>query len=203
MTAPVVLDLAALLGIVLLAMASPGPDMILVARYALRGPAPAFACIAGIVTGIAAHLTFALTGLATLAATAPALLEVVRWAGAAWLAWLGISALRSRGGFRFADPGIEAGPHPFVAGAVSNLLNVKVLLMMGALFTELLDPASDLSVRLLGAGLLVVEVALVWSAFALLIRHRPVARWLEARALGLDRIFGTVLLLLAVLVGLG
>jgi threonine/homoserine/homoserine lactone efflux protein len=205
-TAPHLLDLAALLGVVLLAMASPGPDMLLVARYALHGLAPALACIAGIVAGIAVHLAFALTGLAAVAAAAPAALEGLRWAGAAWLAWLGVGALRSGGGFRFATDGADdgdRGPAPFLAGALSNLLNVKVLLMMLALFTELLAPDAPVAVRLAGAGLVTVEVALVWTAFALAIRHPSVAPWLEARARGIDRLFGVVLLLIAVLVAAG
>ena len=198
------LDLGALLLVVLAAMASPGPDMLLVARYALRsGAGAALACIAGIVLGIAAHLAFALTGLATLARTAPGLLDAVRLAGAAWLAWLGIGALRATGGFRLETAGgAPAGPPPFLAGLLSNLLNVKVLLMMLALFTQLLGPSAPLAARLLGAGLLLLEVFTVWSAFAVLVRRPAVVRFVERRAATLDHLFGGLLLLLAVLVAL-
>ena len=82
-------DLAMLFLVVFAAMMSPGPDMLLVARYSLgthRGTVAL--CIAGITTGIGLHLTLALTGLAAIAATAPDALDVLRWLGALWLAWL-------------------------------------------------------------------------------------------------------------------
>lgn len=199
------LDLGALLLVVLAAMASPGPDMLLIARYALRaGLGAAFACILGIVLGIGAHLAFALTGLAALASAAPELLDFVRWAGAGWLAWLGVGALRATGGFRIdASANAAGGPPPFLAGLLSNLLNVKVLLMMLALFTELLGPTTSLGVRLLGAGLLILEVALVWSLFALLVRRPAVVAFVERRAAALDHLFGGLLLIIAGLVAFG
>jgi len=192
-------------------MASPGPDMLLVARHAIRGGMPlALACIAGIVVGIGFHLVFALTGLAAIARLQPELLGAMRWLGAAWLVWLGLGALRSGGSFSFSagsDPrGPGRGPGSgaaFLAGLLCNLLNVKVLLMMLALFTELLDPTAPLALRLTGAGLVLLEVALVWTAFARLIRREGIAGWLEARARWLDRVFGVLLLAIAVPVAIG
>ena len=197
-------DLAALLLVVLAAMLSPGPDMLLIARYALGDrPGTAALCIAGITAGIGVHLLFALTGLAAIAAAAPALLEIVGWLGALWLAWLGISALRSTGAFSLAGARDDApSALPFMAGFLSNLLNVKVLLMMLALFTELLDPAAPLATRLLGAALLMLEVALVWSIFARLVRLPAVVTFVERNARTLDRIFGALLLGIAILVAI-
>ena len=208
---PLLFDLIALLLVVLAAMASPGPDMLLVARHAIRGGMPlALACIAGIVAGIGFHLAFALTGLAAIARLQPELLGTMRWLGAAWLVWLGLSALRSGGGFSFSATNEPAGPDQgpgsgdaFLAGLLCNLLNVKVLLMMLALFTELLDPTAPLPLRLTGAGLVLLEVALVWTAFARLIRSPGIAGWLEARAQRLDRVFGILLLAIAVPVAIG
>jgi threonine/homoserine/homoserine lactone efflux protein len=196
-------SLLALLAIVLAAMLSPGPDMILITRYATRSLAAAAGCIAGITLGIACHLAFALTGLAAIARLQPALLGAVGVLGACWLAWLGFGALRSSGALSLqaaAAPGPAMLGTPFLAGLLSNLLNVKVLLMMLALFTELLPPELPLAMRLMGAGAVLIEVLLVWGLFAALLRLAPVRERLERMARGLDRIFGMLLLLMAALV---
>lgn len=195
-------DLAMLFLVVFAAMMSPGPDMLLVARYSLgthRGTVAL--CIAGITTGIGLHLTLALTGLAAIAATAPDALDVLRWLGALWLAWLGFAALRSTGAFSLTGE-LENPPNalPFLTGLLSNLLNVKVLLMMLALFTELLDPTAPLPIRLAAAGLLMLEVAIVWTVFARLVRRPAIVSFVERNAHRLDQVFGTTLLGLAILV---
>ena len=196
------LDLATVLLAVFAAMMSPGPDMLLIARYSLgERPGVASLCIAGITAGIALHLTFALTGLAAVAASAPEVLEFLGWLGAMWLAWLGIAALRSKGGFSLESAeGEPPSALPFVAGFLSNLLNVKVLLMMLALFTELLGPAAPLSSRLTAAGLLLLEVVVVWSVFARLVRQPAIIRFVERNARMLDRGFGATLLGIAMLI---
>ena len=196
------LDLATVLLAVLAAMMSPGPDMLLIARYSLgTRPGAASLCIAGITAGIALHLTFALTGLAAIAASAPEALDVLGWLGAIWLAWLGIAALRSKGGFSLESAEREPpSALPFVAGFLSNLLNVKVLLMMLALFTEMLGPEVPLPSRLTAAGVLLLEVVVVWSVFARLVRQPAIVRFVERNARMLDQGFGATLLAIAMLI---
>lgn len=195
-------ELLSLVLIVLFAMLSPGPDMVLLTRFSL-GPRPRQAdlCVVGIVLGIAAHSLFALTGLAALATLHPQALALMTLLGALWLSYLAYHALQSHGALRLSG---MADPKPgltlaFLAGLLSNLLNAKVLLMMVALFTELLPPTAPLGQRLLGVALLAVEVTVVWLTFVRLIRRPTLRALIERYGLWIDRVFGALLLVLAVL----
>ena len=195
-------ELLSLVLIVLFAMLSPGPDMVLLTRFSL-GPVPRQAdlCVAGIVLGISAHSLFALTGLAALTQLHPKALAAMTVLGALWLSYLAYHALQSQGALRLSavDTPKTGLPLAFLSGLLSNLLNAKVLLMMVALFTELLPPTATLGQRLLGVLVLGIEVAMVWLLFVRLIRRPALREAIERYGSWVDRAFGALLLVLAVL----
>src|SRR5919206_565372 len=79
-------------------MLTPGPDMLFCLATGLRsGPRAGLSAAAGAATGEIVHFGLSAAGLAAIFRAAPPLFEAVRLAGAAYLVWLGISALRSRG----------------------------------------------------------------------------------------------------------
>ena len=71
--------------------------------------------------------------------------------------------------------------------------------MMVALFTELLPPTATLGQRLLGVLVLGIEVAVVWLLFVRLIRRPALREAIERYGSWVDRAFGALLLVLAVL----
>ncbi len=81
----------------LLAVASPGPDFALVLRQSLtHGRRTALWTSLGIGTAILLHVTYSLLGLGLLIRSSALWFGVVKYAGAAYIAWLGVSALRAR-----------------------------------------------------------------------------------------------------------
>ncbi len=169
---------------------TPGPDMLFVIGQSLAGGTRrGWAALFGIVTGALVHVALAASGVAALIAASPALFEALRLAGAAYLIWLGIGALRAawRGGgaLRPALPVAAA----FRQGFLTNLTNPKVILFFLAFLPQFVDPARGpawLQMALLGPlvplmglpayGLLIHGAG---RAAAWLNRH---ARWLEAVA---------------------
>ena len=80
--------------ITVLAVISPGPDFAMVTRIALtRGRHAGVFCAIGIGSGVSVHLAYTLIGLGVLFASNIWVLNSLRYLGAAYLIWLGLSAL--------------------------------------------------------------------------------------------------------------
>ncbi|MCH1502100.1 LysE family translocator [Verrucomicrobiales bacterium] len=148
---------------------TPGPDMLLILKNTLnRGFRNGLATITGICVGIVVHVTLVLTGTAALLITFPALLRTVQVLGAVYLLWIASKLLRhvrttakSRSPTTSQPSSLSQG---FREGLVTNLTNVKVVI----LFTSLLAPlAADPQGQSWLFGLtIIIEAALIWPLFA-------------------------------------
>jgi threonine/homoserine/homoserine lactone efflux protein len=77
---------------------SPGPDLMYVlSRTVAQGTRVGLASAAGVSTGALVHVAAASVGLSALLATSAAAFSVVKYVGAAYLVYLGVQALRSKG----------------------------------------------------------------------------------------------------------
>ena len=139
----------------LLAVASPGPDFAIVLRQSLtHGRRTAVWTSIGVGTGILLHIAYSLLGIGLLIKSSVLWFNVVKYAGAAYLTWIGLQALRSKP--RTASVAgvtdVTSVPQPhgaFVTGFLTNALNPKATLFFIALFTVVIDPHTP---RLIQAG---------------------------------------------------
>ena len=93
MPEPSTLALFALAAAVLVAV--PGPNLVYILTRSLsEGRRAGLASVLGVETGTVLHVLAAALGLSALVASSAVLLDVVRYAGAAYLAYLGVRALR-------------------------------------------------------------------------------------------------------------
>ncbi|MFY0407739.1 LysE family translocator [Solicola sp. PLA-1-18] len=139
-------DLLPFVGTVLLLLVFPGPDLAIMVRNAASGgQRSARATAAGIVVGNAVLATVAVLGLTALLRSSEVAYTALRVAGAAYLLWLGIGALRDwwalgRHGLTDATVAVTAVPvsrsRAFRQGLTSNLLNPKVAMFYLALFPQ-------------------------------------------------------------------
>jgi threonine/homoserine/homoserine lactone efflux protein len=125
--------------------ATPGPDMLLIASRSLsQGRVAGFLTYLGIAAGSYLQAFAAAFGLSQLFILVPAAYDILRWVGAAYLAWLAWTALRSKTPL-FA-PDTTASPvsmrRIFLQGLLTNLLNPKMGLFMLALLPQFLKPES-------------------------------------------------------------
>ncbi|MEV5240368.1 LysE family translocator [Streptomyces cinnamoneus] len=184
---------------------TPGLDTALILRTAALGHRRrAWGVVLGIQTGTLAWGVLTSLGVTALLTASHLAYDILRWAGAAYLVWMGIRLLRA--GRRPAGDAVESAGPPAVAdssdsfpggwrqGAVTNLLNPK----MGAFYVAVLPQFIPPGAPHLVAGVLLAGVhillAIVWScaliAFAHALRNRlqrPSARRF------LDRVTGTVI----------
>lgn len=122
---------------------TPGPDMLLIASRSLsQGRASGFVSLAGIQAGTYCHALAAALGLSQLVATVPAAYDIIRFAGAAYLAFLAWKAFTSDALPLTTSETLPATPllHIFRQGLVTNLLNPKMALFVLALFPQFIDP---------------------------------------------------------------
>ncbi|HEY4254283.1 MAG TPA: LysE family translocator [Roseomonas sp.] len=189
--------LAGYLGACVLLILTPGPDMAFVLGQALAGGARrGWAATLGIMAGALCHVTAAALGVAALVATHPALFTTLRLAGAAYLLWLGVQAIRSAlagGGGLVPKPGSAGGGlgPAFRQGMLTNLLNPKVGLFFLAFVPQFVDPgraAPGLQMLILGPLLPLLSLpffaVLIAGAGRVAARLRTgrAARWLDGIA---------------------
>lgn len=123
--------------------ATPGPDMLLIASRSLgQGRAAGFLTYAGIATGSYLQAFAAALGLSQLFLMVPAAYDLLRWTGAAYLAWLAWTTLRAP--TLLFSLRAEQARLPmrriFMQGLLTNLLNPKMALFMLALLPQFLKP---------------------------------------------------------------
>lgn len=176
----------------------PGPNLIyIVTRSVEAGRSAGLASMLGVEVGTLVHVAAAAFGVTALLASSAVAFDVVRYAGVAYLVFLGVRALR-------AGEAPDTAPHgglrrSFAEGVLVNVLNPKVSLFMLAFLPQFVDPdrgAAAGQVLVLGAVLLAVAstLDLLFIAGAGLIRKR----------LGRGRrVAGGVYLVLAALAAVG
>jgi len=181
----------------------PGLDMAFVLASALVGGRRAgLSAVAGIIAGGACHVAVGATGVAVLLTLVPAAFNALLWAGALYVAWVGLSLLRGAGAAFQAEAAQarRSSLATFRQGALTNLLNPKAYVFMLAVFPQFLrEEYGPLWLQALALGAIIaLTQALVYGAIALVAgRARG---WLEARpraSLYVARVVGGLMVLAA------
>ena len=149
---------------------APGPDMLFVLAQSARGGARrGLVAVAGIISGGTVHIGAAAIGLSALLVRSALLFSIVKYAGAAYLVYLGLHTLLARE--RAQPPAVPAddpspgptpstGSAPFVQGFITNVLNPKVALFVLAFLPQFVDPSRG------HVGAQIAELGLIWYATA-------------------------------------
>ena len=185
----------------------PGMDMAFVMGSSLvAGRRHGFAAVAGIVTGGIGHVVTTTLGISVLLKVIPGAFNALLLAGALYIAWIGISLLRSDSGFGMQGPDGATGSawRTFRRGALTCLMNPKAYLFMLAVFPQFLHAEyGPLWTQALVLWIIIsVTQTCVYGAVALAaaqargwLAGRPAATIMASRAVGV------VLVLAAVLTG--
>ena len=193
-------DLATILlfcGVSFLMVATPGPGVLyVVGRSIDQGRRAGIASMIGIESAEVAHVFAVALGLSALLATSAHALDVLRYAGAAYLIVLGVRRWRE-GAEEVEGHADPATPRRIMAqGFVVQLFNPKVAIFFLAYFPQFLDPHAPVLPQTLLLGALYVAIAacsdLAYVLFSSLIAGRlkrsALARRRVARASALTYI---------------
>lgn len=183
---------------------SPGPSLAVVLRHTLvGGRRPGMAAAFAHSLGIGLYALLSISGVALLLTRSPTLFTAFQWIGAAYLAWLGWQGLR-------AQPSIDGDLAPAASGMGAArdgflivFLNPKIAVFYIALFSQVIGEHTSLAARL-GYAATALCIDLAWYLTVAWLCSNP--RWLarlRQRLVLLERLFGVVLLALAVRLVLG
>ena len=188
----------AFLAAAVLITVSPGPDNLMVLGVGIaRGRASGVAFGRGCGFGCLSHTFLATLGVSALIAASPLAFTLLKMGGGLYLVWLGVQALRSRGGVTMAS---AQGPDEslrrlFAKGLLANAINPKVVLFFLSFLPQFVVAERGY------VGWQTLQLGLIFTAQAALLFgllgyfSGAVGNWLQRHGragLWLDRLAGTI-----------
>ena len=190
-----------IVGVTVLVMVTPGPDMAIVTRNTLLGGRTGgIRTSLGVLTGNLVHITYCVLGIGWLISQSIVAFGVLRYAGAAYL---DLSRLEQPGCCRQAEE--AATPQAvqrdertwFLQGFVNNVLNPKGTLFYLGVFTMVITPETTTATTVLLILIMMMISALFWLLFVATLDHPVIRSTLNRSQQAVGRVFGVLL------VGLG
>ena len=201
---PIVSQWLVFVPITVLLAVTPGADTILVMRLTITdGRVTALRAILGILSGLLIWATLAVLGIGAVVAASARAFDIIRYAGAAYLAYLGVLAIRSSHFMAPVRTGAEQAPplsaaQAYRRGLFTNLLNPKVGVLFTSFLPQFVVAGSSVLVQTTALALFFIATGVGWQVLltSLVVRFRHalerprVRRWL-------DWLTGIVLILIA------
>ena len=170
-------------------------QLLIIANSARFGLRRSMWTVAGDLTANVLQMTAAAFGIAAVITASAGAFQILKWAGVAYLAWIGFRLITSKSrnfGSEAAD-GVSPGAL-FGQGFITSSANPYAVIFFGALFPQFIDPEASTVVQLviLGGTYLVVDgaILLAWGWIAV----RAAARIRAHSYRVINRICGTLML---------
>lgn len=159
-----------------LVVVAPGPDtMYTVTRSLGDGRTAGVVAATGTATGVLIHTAAAVAGLSALLRASATAYTLVKFAGAAYLCYLGVRLLRSDETFDAVDTGSRSLGDSYRRAVTINVTNPKVAVFVLAFFPQFVPAAADAPVQMSVLGLIYAGLSLGYLAgvavFAGRVRH--------------------------------
>tara|TARA_Y100000310_G_scaffold301135_1_gene337334 strand:- start:844 stop:1458 length:615 start_codon:yes stop_codon:yes gene_type:complete len=189
-----------LLAICLLGAMSPGPSLVMVTKHSLAGgKANGLAAAWAHAFGIGVYAFISMVGLAVIFHQLPWLYQIISYAGAAYLIYLGVNAIRSKGGIAAK---LEAGQTMSVwqsakEGLLISLLSPKIALFFAALFSPFVASVHSLDGKMLMVLTPFIIDGLWYTLITLMLSNQRLLNGLRKKAVLIDRLSGLILVALA------
>ena len=181
---------------------SPGSGAINTMTTAIsHGYRGASASIAGLQTGLGIHIVLVGVGLGTLFSRSVIAFEVLKWAGAAYLIWLGIQQWRAAGAIDLNTmANTQSRSRLFKRAVFVNLTNPKSIVFLAALFPQFILPQEPQLMQyvVLGVTTIVVDIIVMIGYATLSTRS---SGWIKGpkQMKALNKVFGSLFMLIGAL----
>lgn len=174
----------------------PGPTVTLIIANALRhGSRAGLMNVAGTQAGLFVMIVILAVGLETIVANLSQVFAVLKFAGAAYLIWLGVKLLRSDG--RLAAPQstlpLRSMTGYFWQGVLVIWSNPKVLLFFGAFIPQFVDPSGNTGFQIVVLGTIFMLTATVLDSFYALAAGRTGSLLVRRNVVIIERLSGAFL----------
>lgn len=192
-----------ILGITLLVMISPGPDMVIVMRNTvIGGRVGGLQSSLGVLAGNMVHITYCAIGIGWLISESILAFSILKYAGAAYLIYIGVMSFRARDMALSQETkdGLQknAGKSWFLQGFLNNILNPKGTLFYLGVFTMVITPQTSTATTLLLVLIMMSVSALFWLFFVFTLDSTIVRNVLERGQRIVNRVFGGLLIFLGI-----
>ncbi len=198
-------ELASVMAVFSFAIVAPGADTAMVMRQSLtHGRRAGILTAFGVGTSLLFHLSYTILGLGLVVSQSLLLFSLIKWAGAAYLAYMGVMALRApapvlpEAGAAEATGNRMSALKAFGLGFITNALNPKPILFFLSLFSTLVSPATPALVKG-GYGLVMATCLIAWFSAVSCFLTMPRVREAFARAgQWINRVTGLVFIAFSV-----
>ena len=193
-------QLALFTGIVILAVISPGADFAMVSRTSAVDGHRAGLCVAfGVAVACWIHITYAVFGLQLVARWVPDLMDIIRYAGVAYLIYLGVRMIfpsRAKAASTDAPSGSAGHYRHFWLGFITNALNPKTSIFVISLYAQVIGHDTAVQVKL-GYGVILSAIHFIWFALvAFFLSREAVRQYVNRNRRVIDSIIGALLIAL-------
>lgn len=198
-------SLLAVAGVSLLAALSPGPDFFIVLRNSLcHSRKMGFYTAFGVAMALIIHLTYTLVGIGVAIAESPFLYQLIKYAGAAYLFYIGfksvVSSFKQRAPIKVDETETSkkmTSGMAFKQGFLTNLLNPKAAVFFISLFSQFIGPDTSLGLKI-EYGLVNWLVTLGWFLFlSFIMTGKRLMNKINHFQVYINRIMGFALMILS------
>jgi RhtB (resistance to homoserine/threonine) family protein len=185
----------------LLAVISPGPDFVMTIRNAFKySTRTAIWSSVGLGLGIATHVFYTIVGIGLLVSKSIIAFSVIKYLGAAYLIYIGYKSLTSK--TKASEDELQISKVEDISplnalkiGYLTNVLNPKATIFIVSLFSQVINPSTPLSIKLI-YGIEMCTVTTLWFSFVGIIAAHPMVKSPLSRAQHhIERITGGILIL--------
>lgn len=183
-----------------LAVASPGPDFIMVMRNSIvYSKRTGIYTAIGLGIGILLHVTYSLVGIALIISQSVLLFNIIKFLGAGYLIYIGIKSLRAKANSHISVDATHEKKdltklQAIRVGFLTNATNPKATLFFLSLFTLVIQPTTPLDIKMIMG----IEMALAtfgWFALlAIIISHRIIRNRIVRIQHYFERVMGGILI---------
>lgn len=184
--------------IIVLAAISPGPDFVIVVKHAMAsGRNAAILAALGVSCSLIIHSSYCLLGLAIIITHSLLLFSMIKYIGAAYLIYIGMTGLFSKQKVSAIAPPVHSTStllNAFFQGLLCNLLNPKAIMFILAFFTLIVGAKTPWMVQI-GYVFEIALVGLVWfSLLTFIITHDRIKKKLHKIQYYITKLMGIVLI---------
>jgi RhtB (resistance to homoserine/threonine) family protein len=186
--------------LIILAAISPGPDFVMVTKNAIsHSRAAGMFTSLGVACSLLMHASYCIMGLTIIISKSLLLFNMIKYAGAAYLIYIGIKGLLAK---NEQTQVTKSNSHKtlsplraFRQGFLCNALNPKAVMFFLALFTIVVKPGTPLLVQS-GYAIEIALIHLIWFAgLSLFLSHHKMTLLLRKAQTVITKIMGGVLIL--------
>ncbi len=195
-------ELLSLMGLMFLALISPGPDTIMVLRQFLKfGKRTAIYTSIGVGLGILVHIAYSLLGIGLIISQSIIIFNIMKIAGGLYLLYIGLMTFKSRFEPEISEDKSIKKQSPLRAiwiGFLTNSLNPKATIFFLSIFTVVINPGTPLNNQLIYGFVMSLETMLWYvllSFFLSVLKINKTVSWFGKIG---NKLIGGLLMLLGV-----